>query len=54
MKEYQSLSHTKWDCKCHVFALMGESQVAGILISGDRKGHRLGACQELGELIDAC
>ena len=18
MKEYQSLSHTRWDCKCHV------------------------------------
>ncbi len=52
MKEYQSLSYTKWGCKHHVFVLMGESQVAGILIFGDRKGHRLGACQELDELIN--
>ncbi len=54
MKECQSLSYTKWDCKHHVFTLLREPQVAGTLISGDRKGHRLDAYQGLGELIDAC
>ncbi len=52
MKKCQSLSYTKWDCKYHVFALLGESQVAGILVAEDRKSHHLGACQELGELLD--
>ena len=41
MKEYQSLSHTRWDCKYHVVFIPGGAPDLDVLISNQLNINQL-------------